>query len=153
MLDRFVPLLMPLLTRDIGSAARQVGRDGILYAVMAFLGLVGFMLAVAGATIWLCALIGTGPALLAVAGAVLLPIPIILGLMAHWRRLEQKRREEDASGEMLRVVASTLLPLLLRAPGAFLAVAAGVIAFVFFFGDDSDGETTPETAPTDPGAA
>ncbi|MBP7337252.1 hypothetical protein [Niveispirillum sp.] len=136
MLDRLVPLLMPLLTRDIGTAARQVGRDGILYAVMAFLGLVGFALALAGSVVWLKTWIGTGPALLAVAGVVLLPIPIILGLMAHWHRAEQKRREKDKAAEMVNMAVSTLVPLLLRAPGLFMAVAVGLIAFLVFWGDE-----------------
>ncbi|MFY8094457.1 MAG: hypothetical protein ACOVN0_13355 [Niveispirillum sp.] len=136
MLDRLIPLLMPLVTLDIGTAARQVGRDGILYAVMAFLGLVGFALALAGAVVWLQTLIGTGPALLAVAGGVLLPIPIFRALMAQWHRAEQKRREEDQAAEMVRMAVSTLLPLLLRAPGAFLTVAVGVIVFLIFIGDE-----------------
>lgn len=144
MLDRLVPLLMPLVTRDIGTAARQVGRDGILYAVMAFLGLVGFALALAGAVAWLQTVIGTGPALLAVAGAVLLPIPIILGLMAHWHRAEQKRREKDKAAEMVSMAVSTLLPLLLRAPGAFMAVAAGLIVFLIFVGDEKPAEENPK---------
>lgn len=147
MLDRLVPLLMPMVTRDIGTAARQVGRDGILYAVMAFLGLLGFALALAGAVVWLQTLIGTGPALLVVAGVVLLPVPIILGLMAHWHRTEQKRREEDQAAEMVRMAVSTLLPLLLRAPGAFMAVAAGLVVFLIFVGDEKPApETSKETA-------
>lgn len=130
MLERLVPLLMPLVTRDIGAAARQVGRDGILYAVVALLGLTGAVLAVAGAAVWLSSLIGTGPALLAVASAVLLPIPVILGLMAMRRRAESKRREEDAMAEILRLAAGTLMPVLLRSPAALMMVAAGLIAFL-----------------------
>lgn len=143
MLDRIVPLLMPLITRDIGATAKQVGRDGILYAVIAFLGLIGFALAIAGSVVWLAVLIGTGPALLAVAGAVLLPIPVILGLMAHWRRMEQKRREQDAMAEMLRLGAGLLLPMLLRSPGSFLTLAAGIVAFLLFLGDGDKKE--PDT--------
>lgn len=135
MLDRLVPLLMPLVTRDIGAAARQVGRDGILYAVMVFLGLTGFALVVAGSVVWLSSLIGTGPALLAVAGAVLLPIPVILGLMAVWRRAERQRKEQDAVAELMRMAVTTLVPILLRSPGTLMMVVIGVIAFMFLMPD------------------
>jgi len=151
MLERLVPLLMPLLSREIGDTARQVGRDGILYAVMGLLGLIGFALALAGSTVWLGTLIGTGPALLAVAGAVLLPIPILLGLMAHWRRAEQKKREKEREQDMLanalRLGASVLLPLLMRAPAAFLAVAAGLVVFLLFL-DGGEKKAEPDQGPT-----
>lgn len=150
MLERFVPLLMPLLSREIGDTARQVGRDGILYAVMALLGIIGFALAVAGAIVWLGTLIGTGAALLAVAGAVLLPIPVILGLMTHWRRVEQQRREKEREQDMLanalRLGASVLLPLLVRAPAAFLAVAAGLVVFLLFL-DGDEKKADPDQGP------
>ncbi len=150
MLERFIPLLMPLLSREIGDTARQVGRDGILYAVMALLGIIGFALAVAGAIVWLGTVIGTGPALLAVAGAVLLPIPVILGLMTHWRRVEQLRREKEREQDMLvnalRLGASVLLPLLVRAPAAFLAVAAGLVVFLLFL-DDDEKKAEPDQGP------
>jgi predicted RND superfamily exporter protein len=133
-LDRLVPLLVPLLSGDIGDTARQAGRDGILYAVTAILGLIGLALALAGAVVWLSDVIGTGPALLTVAGTVLLPIPVILALMAHWRRIERQRHdrqwEQDLVADALRVGASVLLPLLLRAPAAFLVVAAGLVVFL-----------------------
>ncbi|KPF86342.1 hypothetical protein IP70_08580 [alpha proteobacterium AAP38] len=150
MLERFMPLLMPLLSREIGDTARQVGRDGILYAVMALLGIIGFALAVAGAIVWLGTLIGPGPALLVVAGAVLLPIPILLGLMAHWRRVEQQRREKEREQDMLvnalRLGASVLLPLLARAPAAFLAVAAGLVVFLLFL-DGDEKKAEPDQGP------
>lgn len=152
MLERLVPLLMPLLSREIGDTARQVGRDGILYAVMALLGLIGFALALAGSTVWLGTVIGTGPALLAVAGAVLLPIPILLGLMAHWRRTEQKKREKEREQDMLanalRLGASVLLPLLMRAPAAFLAVAAGLVVFLLFLDGGEKKVAEPDQGPT-----
>ncbi|MFV3128872.1 hypothetical protein [Niveispirillum sp. KHB5.9] len=138
MLDRLVPLLMPLVTRDIGAAARQVGRDGILYAAMAFLGLTGFALVVAGSVVWLSSLIGIGPALLAVAGAIMLPIPIILGLMAAWHRAEKKRKEQDAVAELIRLGVTALVPVLLRSPGTFMMVAAGIIAFMILMPDKQE---------------
>lgn len=145
-----MPLLMPLLSREIGDTARQVGRDGILYAVMALLGIIGFALAVAGAIVWLGTLIGTGPALLAVAVAVLLPIPVILGLMTHWRRVEQQRREKEREQDMLadalRLGASVLLLLLMRAPAAFLAVAAGLVVFLLFL-DGDEKKAEPDQGP------
>lgn len=150
MLDRLVPLLMPLLSREIGDTARQVGRDGVLYAVVALLGIIGFALAVAGAIVWLGSVIGTGPALLAVAGAVLLPIPIILGLMTHWHRAEQKKREQEREQDMmanaLRLGATVLLPLLMRAPAAFLAVAAGLLVFLLFLDGDAK-KADPDQGP------
>lgn len=142
MLEQLVPLLLKVTTRDIGASARQAGRDGLLYAAMAVLGLTGFGLAVAGGILWLVPVLGPGPAFMLVAAAVLLPVAGILLLMSVWRRAERKRQEQAASADLLHI-ALTLLPLLMRSPAAIVMAAAGLAAFLLIW--DVDAAETPSS--------